>query len=239
MACDPLLVKGGREVSTPPISKVCDLGMDNVAPPMETGQVDTRNIQQEADHAKNPSDWSANVRRNLNPLRHTRDDSSEFASGELSMGRRNSSHLPMKKLLVIGLALMASWVLVAKEDISPDKRAEIEKMIRLTGMAKMMGQVISQRLASLKKQNPDLPEEFWTKTEKKMDPRELLDKFIPVYDKYFSIEDLKAANAFYESPAGQRILKAQPQLMKDCTTIGGDWGRKIGEQVAQELKLGQ
>src|SRR5271154_6670552 len=137
MACHPELVKVSREVLTPPKGKVCDLGMDNLLPPMDSGQVDTRNIQQEANHPNNPSDRSANVRRNLNPVRHTRDDSSEFAGGELSMGRRNSSHLPMKKLIVIGLTLVASCVLFAKEDISPDKRAEIEKMIRLTGMAKM------------------------------------------------------------------------------------------------------
>src|SRR5580698_2063513 len=94
MAFHAVLVKGSREVLAPPKGKVCDLGMDNLLPPMETGQVHTRNIQREADYVKNPSDWGANVRRNLNPVRHPGDNSSEFAGGELAMGRRKSAHLP-------------------------------------------------------------------------------------------------------------------------------------------------
>jgi hypothetical protein len=145
----------------------------------------------------------------------------------------------MKKLLIIALAIFASCVWAVHAEVSQDKRAEIEKMLRLTGMEKMMGQVMTQVLSSFKTQQSGIPEEFWTKIQKKINTRELIDKIIPLYDKYYSLEDLKAANAFYESPAGQRILKATPQLMQESMKIGQEWGRKLGEEVAQELKNNQ
>jgi uncharacterized protein len=142
----------------------------------------------------------------------------------------------MKKLLFIALAVIASCVSVANAEVSQDKRIEIEKMLRLTGIEKMMDQMVTQLVSTFKTQQLGVPEEFWTKFEKRLKTRDLIDQLIPLYDKYYSLEDLRAANTFYESPAGQRILKATPQLMQESMKIGQEWGQKIGEELAQELK---
>jgi hypothetical protein len=51
-------------------------------------------------------------------------------------------------------------------------------------------------------------------------------------DKYYTIDDLKAVNAFYESPAGQKLLATLPQVMQ----IGQAWGQKIGKEAADEAE---
>ena len=69
-----------------------------------------------------------------------------------------------------------------------------------------------------------------------MNTRDLIEKIIPVYDKYYTIEDLKAINAFYETSAGQKVLSALPQLMQETLKIGEEWGQKIGQEAAEEAE---
>ena len=66
-----------------------------------------------------------------------------------------------------------------------------------------------------------------------------MEKIIPVYEKYYTTEDLKAVNAFYESPAGQKILSTLPQVMQETVKIGQEWGKKLGEKAAAEVEREQ
>lgn len=142
----------------------------------------------------------------------------------------------MNKSIGLALIVIFSTVFAGRADVSPDKRKEIEKLLRLSGVEKLVGQMETQMITSLKAQMPQVPELFWTKFEQKMDTRELIDKVIPVYDRYYSLEDLKAINAFYESPAGQKVISTLPQLMQETMKIGQEWGQKIGKQAAEEAE---
>jgi len=140
----------------------------------------------------------------------------------------------MKRLILLVLVTIFVSVSAVQADIPQEKRKEIEKMLQLTGMEKLMEQMKSQMLSALKTQMTQVPEAFWTKFQEKMDTHELLEKIIPLYDKYYTLEDLKAVNAFYESPAGQRVLSNMPQIMQESMKIGQEWGAKIGKQAAEE-----
>lgn len=142
----------------------------------------------------------------------------------------------MKKLLLLAFITIFSWTSIAHAEISKEKRKEVEKMLRLTGMEKLMDQMKTQMISALKAQMKEVPEEFWKKFQEKMDTRELLEKLIPLYDKYYTIEDLKAVNAFYESSAGQKVLSSLPQIMQESMKVGQEWGAKIGKQAAEEAE---
>jgi uncharacterized protein len=142
----------------------------------------------------------------------------------------------MKKLLITTLIIICSYVSIAHAEISSEKRKEVETMLRLTGMEKLMTQMKSQMISVFQKQIPDVSQDFWNRFEQKMDVRELIEKIIPVYDKYYTLEDLKAVNAFYESPAGQKVLATLPQVMQESMKIGQEWGEKIGKQAAAEAE---
>ncbi|MFN7138353.1 MAG: DUF2059 domain-containing protein [Limisphaerales bacterium] len=139
----------------------------------------------------------------------------------------------MKRLFTI-LTLTFFAFSIAQAEIAKEKRAEIEKMLQLTGMEKLVNQMISQMIATLKMQQPEVSETFWEQFQKKMDARDLIEQIIPVYDKYYTIEDLKAVNAFYESPVGQKVLATLPQVMQESMLAGQKWGEKIGQQAAAE-----
>ena len=142
----------------------------------------------------------------------------------------------MKKLFIIALMVLGSFVSLARADITPEKRVEIEKLFRLTGSEKLMTQMMGQMVAAMTKGRPDVGDDFWNRFTQKMDMHELIEKIIPVYDKYYTLDDLKAINAFYESPAGHKILSSLPQVMKESMQIGQAWSEKIGRQAATEIQ---
>lgn len=143
----------------------------------------------------------------------------------------------MKKIITAVLLLVFCCSLsTVHAEVSKEKREQIEKMLRLTGMEKLMAQMKTQMIDNFRQKITDVPQDFWTKLEQRMDPKELLEKIIPIYDKYYTVEDLKAVNAFYESPAGQKVLSTLPQVMQESMKAGQEWGEKIGKQIAAEAE---
>ena len=140
----------------------------------------------------------------------------------------------MKQLILLLLAITVCSLSPARADVSPEKRAQIEKLLQLTGTERLMGQMENQLIASFRAQMPQVPEAFWTKFQQKMNTREMLDLIIPVYDKYYTLDDLKAVNAFYQTPVGQKVLSTLPQVMQETMKIGQEWGEKKGEEAARE-----
>jgi hypothetical protein len=142
----------------------------------------------------------------------------------------------MNKFIALALLIIFSSLSTGRADISADKRKEIEKLLRLTGVEKLADQMKNQMLSSFRTNMPQVPELFWTKFEQKMDTHELVEKIIPVYDKYYTTEDLKALNAFYESAVGQKVISTLPQVMQETMKIGQDWGQKIGKEAAEQAE---
>ena len=145
----------------------------------------------------------------------------------------------MKSKIMLNLVTLLFVSVSVAAEIAPEKRAEIEKMLRLTGMERMMNQIKGQMIANFKPTAPTLPDSFWKRIEEEMDMGELIEQILPVYDKYYTLEDLRAVNGFYSSPAGQKILKTLPEVMQESMQIGKIWGTKIGERVGREVDAEQ
>jgi len=120
--------------------------------------------------------------------------------------------------------------------VDPAKEVEIRKLLETTGTVKLVNQMLGQMMETLRGRSTGLPPEFWDQLQKDMDPAKLVEKLIPVYDKYYSLDDLKAVNAFYQTPAGQHLLQAQPMVMKESMSIGQEWGRAAGMKAMLEIE---
>jgi hypothetical protein len=142
----------------------------------------------------------------------------------------------MKTSIALTAVIIFSFVSSGSADIPQEKRKEIEKLLRLSGAEKLFGQMENQMIATIKAQMPQVPEGFWTKFQQKMNAHELIDLIIPVYDKYYTLEDLKTVNAFYETPVGQKVLSTLPQIMQETMKIGQEWGQKFGKKAAEEAE---
>ena len=128
--------------------------------------------------------------------------------------------------------------LTAGAQVTKEQETGIRKMMRLTGMVDMLGQMTDQMIASIKQGAPaGVPEEFWSRAqERRMKPEELIARMVPIYAKYFSVEDLKAINAFYESAAGRHFAASMEPMMQENMKVGQAWGQEVSQKVIDDLQ---
>ncbi len=69
---------------------------------------------------------------------------------------------------------------------------------------------------------------------------EMIDTAAQIYVKQMSEPDLKAADAFFESPAGKKYVETQPAFLSEVVTAMQDWQNKISTgmmtRVREEMK---
>jgi hypothetical protein len=70
---------------------------------------------------------------------------------------------------------------------------------------------------------------------KEMPIDEMVDAIVPIYQKHLTKVDLAAVTAFYSSPSGQKILKEMPAIMSEAMQAGGEIGRRVFAERAQQL----
>ena len=93
-----------------------------------------------------------------------------------------------------------------------EKARAILTLINVSGVRRNMEQSIQQVIARV-------PEENKAQYEQLFNIDEIIERLIPLYDKYYSEADLKGAIAFYESPIGKKILEVTPEIMKESVGI--------------------
>jgi len=138
------------------------------------------------------------------------------------------------------IAALAILFLVATSafaaDIPPKKKQAIRTLLELTGMAKVADQMIGQMFEQFAKGAPSVPPEAWQRLKKKMRADELIVLIMPVYDKYYTQEDLDGMIAFYRTPVGQKVIATLPDVSREGFNVGQEWGRRKGEEVVRELR---
>jgi hypothetical protein len=142
---------------------------------------------------------------------------------------------PMKYSKICLVLLTLVLTVSVKAELTPEKRKEIDQMMRLTGMEKLVDQMIGQMVSSFKTTMTGAPDGFWDRFQSKVNGRDMIEKVMPIYDKYYTLEDLRAVNAFYASPAGQKILATLPQVMQESMAVGQTWGQEMAQKAADEL----
>ena len=141
------------------------------------------------------------------------------------------------RILLISTLVVACIVgSLAYAEINRDKEREIRKLLEATGTTKSMPEMLDQMIAEFRKALPDVPSQFWDDFRKEVNTDELVSLMVPVYDKHLSMEDLKAANAFFATPAGKRFAAKMPVMSAEGFEVGRKWGEGKGRLVAERLK---
>jgi hypothetical protein len=130
------------------------------------------------------------------------------------------------------------FVMAAQPGPTPSnpKEALIRDLLKTTGTTDLMQQMKRQIFDSFRKMAPSAGDDVWRELERRFDVNELTEKLIPIYDKYYSAEDLKGILQFYHSPLGQRVLSTMPGVLSESMAIGQEWGRRKGEEIEKELR---
>jgi len=118
-------------------------------------------------------------------------------------------------------------------------------MFEVLGMTKMMQEVIAGMSSSMKpmlmsslppgEYREKLADLFFQKFQSKVRVEQLLDLAVPIYDKYFSKEEVEGLTRFYQTPLGKKALSVLPQSLIEMQTASMKLGEKLGADAMTEV----
>lgn len=139
----------------------------------------------------------------------------------------------------IGFALSLMPIYAWSETPKPASKESIQTLMQTTGAENMAQQMASQIIPMLKKLVPEAPDSFWDDFFKEINAEQINELVIPIYQKYLTEQDVQAINAFYQSPAGQKLIRVQPQISKESMVAGQLWGQQIAQKVIKKYQQQQ
>jgi hypothetical protein len=134
----------------------------------------------------------------------------------------------------------------ASGKMDPAKEAAIRHLMELTQASKLGDNInvyIANQVQGGLKQAQAMPAEklpqfmsaFNQKLAAAAPPSAVVTAMVPVYDRLLSLEDIQALNQFYESPLGQRALKALPQVVTETENIATQMQQRAALAVLQGM----
>jgi uncharacterized protein len=140
----------------------------------------------------------------------------------------------VRKILAAAISCLLFTAVPAVAD-EASKEATIRKLIEVTGASQLGKQVMDTLFEQLKPLYPDVPAELWTELAALFTPAEVTELVVPIYDKHFEADELEALLAFYESPAGRKLLAKMPAVMQESVGVGNTWGQQKAMELLQRL----
>jgi hypothetical protein len=118
------------------------------------------------------------------------------------------------------------------------KEQSIRELLELTNSSQLGKKIAGQLIDQYRKGMPKVPESFWTEVaaETERDMGKLIDQLVPVYDRHFTLEEIRELINFYHTPVGQKLLKEQINVLQESFSIGETWGRGISARIRSQLE---
>jgi hypothetical protein len=125
---------------------------------------------------------------------------------------------------------------VAQVPEAQAKRADIIRLLRMTGAAKGAAQALDLMLPSLKQSMPEVPEPVWREFRSEVREEDLIELTYQIWDKHFTHQEVRDLIRFYESPTGQKIIKETPAIQQESLVAGQKWGAQIVDRILVRLR---
>ena len=110
--------------------------------------------------------------------------------------------------------------------------AQVHEMMQLTGAVSIARQAMQSLMPAIRQMMPPyVPGDVLDELNRRLLSADLETTITHSYQAHLSTEDGTAIIAFYKTPAGQRLLGAMPQIMKDSQQAGA----KLGQQIVTEV----
>jgi hypothetical protein len=129
--------------------------------------------------------------------------------------------------------------------LDPVKEADIRQLLQVTNAAGIAAQSMDQMEKIIRptvtrslppgEYREKLVDLFFEKFRAKRTPDQLVDLIVPIYDKYYSDDEIKGLIQLYQTPLGKKMLAVLPNVMAESQAAGAAWGRDLGRQCLLEV----
>jgi uncharacterized protein len=133
----------------------------------------------------------------------------------------------------------------APAKIDPAKEVSIRRLLELSGSEARARQSVDQVMAQLRpalarslpagERGKTISDAFLEKVGARLKPETLIDTMVPIYDRYFSAEDINGLAEFFASPLGQRMVGVMQQVQEESFAAGNALGEKVIRETLHEL----
>jgi len=129
----------------------------------------------------------------------------------------------------------------ASRPVDPATAASARRLLAVTGATKLMLGTMQTMIGAQRNANPQIPPEFWDvfMAHARRDTTKLIDMLVPIYAAHLTRSELDELVRFYTSPLGQRLTAAQPDILRESTVAGQQWGEVIGRMVGDSMARAQ
>jgi uncharacterized protein len=152
----------------------------------------------------------------------------------------------LKMCLLLLLVALAAWAPAQADELTKERRADIDQLLRVTGavaIGKQMATAVTAQLAqNLKKMCPDIPNEVLQVLPQEVGAvfeenlGSLMEAVVPLYTKYFTGVEVKELIGFYSTDLGKRLVGAMPGLMQEGMQVGQRWGQSLAPAIERRVK---
>lgn len=129
--------------------------------------------------------------------------------------------------------------------VDPAKAAAVRQLLQVTDSGKLGEELVSlvttqvQQAMGKAITQPDRLQQFMGAFSKGLGSRvtaqQINDAVIPIYANHLSLEDLQGLVAFYQSPAGQHVIKALPLIIEESQNAGRSMARTAAVDTLQSM----
>ncbi len=119
---------------------------------------------------------------------------------------------------------------------SESKMKKIYEYLEVTGSLKMGLQIAKQMISSYKEEYTNVDDKFWDDFLAEIDADGMAKIVVPIYDKYFTEEDIDQIIIFYKTPIGKKMLELSPKIYIEAMEAGKLWGEEIAYKIIFQLK---
>lgn len=124
----------------------------------------------------------------------------------------------------------------AQPQLNTQKEKDIYLLLELTKVKANVDDMVEKAIAYVQQQKPQVNQEVWQKVRKAVKFDQYLLQLVPIYDKHYTHEEIKALNRFFGSDAGKKYINKARTIGQESYTVGKDFGKEIGLVIQQKLK---
>jgi len=129
--------------------------------------------------------------------------------------------------------------------INPAKEAAIRKLFEVQGTKNVFDRAAAGMVEKARPQisaalpaggyRERLVELFLARFKEKLDPTQMVNVAVPVYDKYFTTIEIGGLIQFYSTPLGKKAISVLPQVLTESQAAGMKLGERWGQEAMTEV----
>jgi len=113
--------------------------------------------------------------------------------------------------------------------------AQVRELLELTGANQLRIQVMRKMMTQLGQALPPfMPKDVIDEMESRLEKIDVEPMAVQAYQRHLSTEDAAQLIAFYETPAGQHVVRILPIVTGELQDAGSKEGQRVAQEVIQQ-----